>query len=88
MLLHRPRRRRALLLATIQTGDMLTFIFGSFLLIFGYFLRTRLTSGDESNIPKCLKHERTKKHRSSTYGNPIRSTTRRCRHDPFNPAPT
>ncbi len=50
----------ALLLATIQTGDMLTFIFGSFLLIFGYFfLRTRLTSGDESNIPKLLiKHER------------------------------
>jgi Lon-like ATP-dependent protease len=50
----------ALLLATIQTGDMLTFIFGSFLLIFGYFfLRTRLTAGDESNIPKLLiKHER------------------------------
>ena len=50
----------ALLLATIQTGDMLTFIFGSFLLIFGYFfLRTRLTAGDESNIPKLLiEHER------------------------------
>ncbi len=49
----------ALLLATISSGEILTFIFGSFLLIFGYFfLRTRLTSGDESNIPKLLiKHE-------------------------------
>ena len=33
----------------------MTLIFGSFLLIFGYFfLRTRLTAGDESNIPKLL----------------------------------
>jgi len=49
----------ALLLATISSGEILTFIFGSFLLIFGYFfLRTRLTSGDESNMPKLLiKHE-------------------------------
>ncbi len=50
----------ALLLATISTGEILTFIFGSFILVFGYFfLRTRLTAGDESNIPKLLiKHER------------------------------
>ena len=50
----------ALLLATISSGEILTFIFGSFILVFGYFfLRTRLTAGDESNIPKLLiKHER------------------------------
>jgi Lon-like ATP-dependent protease len=49
----------ALLLATISSGEIITFIFGSFLLIFGYFfLRTRLTSGDESNMPKLLiKHD-------------------------------
>ena len=47
-------------LATISSGEILTFIFGSFILVFGYFfLRTRLTAGDESNIPKLLiKHER------------------------------
>jgi len=50
----------ALLLATISSGEILTFIFGSFLLVFGYFfLRTRLNSGEEGNIPKLLvKHER------------------------------
>ena len=50
----------ALLLATISSGEILTFIFGSFLLVFGYFfLRTRLNSGDEGNIPKLLvKHDR------------------------------
>ena len=50
----------ALLLATITSGEILTFIFGSFILVFGYFfLRTRLTAGDEGNIPKLLiKHER------------------------------
>ena len=50
----------ALLLATISSGEILTFIFGSFLLVFGYFfLRTRLTAGDEGNIPKLLvKHEK------------------------------
>ena len=50
----------ALLLATISSGEILTFIFGSFILVFGYFfLRTRLTAGDEANIPKLLiKHER------------------------------
>ncbi len=50
----------ALLLATIRSGEILTFIFGSFILVFGYFfLRTRLNAGDESNIPKLLiKHER------------------------------
>ena len=50
----------ALLLATLSSGEILTFIFGSFLLVFRYFfLRTRLNSGDEGNIPKLLvKHER------------------------------
>ena len=50
----------ALLLATISSGEILTFIFGSFILVFGYFfLRTRLTAGDEANLPKLLiKHER------------------------------
>ena len=50
----------ALLLATISSGEILTFIFGSFLLVFGYFfLRTRLTASDEGNIPKLLvKHEK------------------------------
>ena len=50
----------ALLLATISSGEILTFIFGSFILVFGYFfLRTRLTAGDDANIPKLLiKHER------------------------------
>ena len=50
----------ALLLATLSSGEILTFIFGSFLLVFGYFfLRTRLNSGDEGNIPKLLvKHDR------------------------------
>ena len=50
----------ALLLATISSGEILTFIFGSFILVFGYFfLRTRLTAGEDANIPKLLiKHER------------------------------
>ena len=50
----------ALLLATISSGEILTFIFGSFILVFGYFfLRTRLTAGDDANVPKLLiKHER------------------------------
>ena len=50
----------ALVLATLSSGEILTLIFGSFLLIFGYFfLRGRLTAGDEGNIPKLLvKHER------------------------------
>ena len=49
----------ALLLATISSGEILTFIFGSFILVFGYFfLSTRLTAGDDANIPKLLlKHE-------------------------------
>ena len=47
-------------MATISSGEILTFIFGSFILVFGYFfLRTRLTAGDEANLPKLLiKHER------------------------------
>ena len=42
-----------LVLATIQSGDILTLLFGGFLLMFGYmFIRGRLSSGDESRIPK------------------------------------
>lgn len=50
----------ALLFATIKSGDMLMFIFGMFLLAFGYiFIRNRLTSGDDARIPKLLvKRER------------------------------
>lgn len=50
----------ALLLATIQSGEIMMFIFGMFLLIFGYiFIRNRLVSGDEARIPKLLvKRER------------------------------
>jgi len=45
----------ALLLATINSGEILTFIIGGFFLTFGYFfLRARLTSGDDSNVPKLL----------------------------------
>ncbi len=45
----------ALLLATLQSGEILTFIIGGFFLTFGYFfLRARLTSGDDANIPKLL----------------------------------
>ena len=45
----------ALLLATIQSGEIMMFIFGMFLLIFGYiFIRNRLVSGDEARIPKLL----------------------------------
>ena len=48
-----------LVLATIQSGDILTLLFGGFLLMFGYmFIRGRLSSGDESRIPKVLvKHD-------------------------------
>ena len=44
-----------LVIATIQNGDILTLLFGGFLLMFGYmFIRGRLGSGDESRIPKVL----------------------------------
>lgn len=44
-----------LVIATIQSGDILTLLFGGFLLMFGYmFIRGRLGSGDESRIPKVL----------------------------------
>lgn len=48
-----------LVIATIQSGDILTLLFGGFLLMFGYmFIRGRLSSGDESRIPKVLvKHD-------------------------------
>lgn len=50
-----------LLIATLQSGDIITLLFGGFLLMFGYmFIRGRLSSGDESRIPKVLvKHENT-----------------------------
>mgnify|MGYP006125197955 CR=1 FL=1 len=44
-----------LVIATIQSGDILTLLFGGFILMFGYmFIRGRLSSGDESRIPKVL----------------------------------
>ncbi|MGY8727728.1 MAG: ATP-dependent protease LonB [Candidatus Poseidoniales archaeon] len=48
-----------LVIATIQTGDILTLLFGGFLLMFGYmFIRGRMSSGDETRIPKVLvKHD-------------------------------
>ncbi len=76
----------ALLLATISSGEILTFIFGSFLLIFGYFfLRTRLTAGDESNIPKLLiKHERGEEPPFiDATGNLAGALLGDVRHDPF-----
>ena len=49
-----------LIASTISTGEILTLLFGGFILVFGYFfLRSRLTAADENNIPKLLvKHER------------------------------
>ena len=48
-----------LVIATLQSGDILTLLFGGFLLMFGYmFIRGRLGSGDDSRIPKVLvKHD-------------------------------
>lgn len=48
-----------LFIAALQTKDMMTLLFGGFLLAFGYmFIRSRLGSVDESRIPKLLvKHE-------------------------------
>ncbi len=45
----------ALLVATIQSGDIVMLLFGMFLLAFGYmFIKNRLVSSDESRIPKLL----------------------------------
>ena len=48
-----------LAIATLQSGDVVTLLFGMFLLTFGYmFLRSRLGAADESRIPKVLvKHD-------------------------------
>ena len=48
-----------LFIAALQSGDIMTLLFGGFLLAFGYmFIRSRLGSVDESRIPKLLiKHE-------------------------------
>ncbi|MAK40135.1 MAG: ATP-dependent protease LonB [Euryarchaeota archaeon] len=76
----------ALLLATISSGEILTFIFGSFILIFGYFfLRSRLTAGDEANIPKLLiKHERSDEPPFvDATGNLAGALLGDVRHDPF-----
>tara|TARA_B100000963_G_C22626813_1_gene672807 strand:+ start:786 stop:2810 length:2025 start_codon:yes stop_codon:yes gene_type:complete len=44
-----------LIIATLQTGDIITLLFGGFLLMFGYmFIRGRLGASDESRIPKLL----------------------------------
>lgn len=44
-----------LAVAAIQSGQIITLIFGMLLLGFGYmFIRSRLTSGDEGRIPKVL----------------------------------
>ena len=45
----------ALLIATIQSGEIITLLFGLFILAFGYmFIKNRLVSNDESRIPKLL----------------------------------
>ena len=48
-----------LIIATLQNGDIITLLFGGFLLMFGYmFIRGRLGASDESRIPKVLvKHD-------------------------------
>ena len=48
-----------LVIVAIPSGDILTLLFGMFLLMFGYmFIRSRLGSGDEGRIPKVLvKHD-------------------------------
>ena len=48
-----------LIIATLQSGDIITLLFGGFLLMFGYmFIRGRLGASDESRIPKVLvKHD-------------------------------
>lgn len=44
-----------LLIATLQSGEIVTLLFGMFLLAFGYmFIKNRLVSGDEARIPKLL----------------------------------
>jgi len=76
----------ALLLATISSGEILTFIFGSFILIFGYFfLRSRLSAGEESNIPKLLiKHEKSDDPPFiDATGNLAGALLGDVRHDPF-----
>ena len=71
---------------TIMTGDILTLLFGLLILGFGFmFLRSRLTSGDDSRIPKLLvKHDRddTPPFIDAT-GNLAGSLLGDVRHDPF-----
>ena len=45
----------ALLIATLQSGEIITLLFGLCILAFGYmFIKNRLVSNDESRIPKLL----------------------------------
>ena len=75
-----------LVISTIQSGEILTLLFGGFLLMFGYmFIRGRLGSGDESRIPKVLV-----KHTSSSMSPFVDATATLSgsllgdvRHDPF-----
>ncbi len=71
---------------TIMTGDILTLLFGLLILGFGFmFLRSRLTAGDDSRIPKLLvKHERDDKPPFvDATGNLAGSLLGDVRHDPF-----
>ena len=71
---------------TIMTGDILTLLFGLLILGFGFmFLRSRLTSGDDSRIPKLLvKHDRDDKPPFiDATGNLAGSLLGDVRHDPF-----
>ncbi len=71
---------------TIMTGDILTLLFGLLILGFGFmFLRSRLTAGDDSRIPKLLvKHERDDVPPFvDATGNLAGSLLGDVRHDPF-----
>jgi|TARA_B110000196_G_scaffold103681_1_gene90111 Lon-like ATP-dependent protease len=71
---------------TIMTGDILTLLFGLLILGFGFmFLRSRLTAGDDSRIPKLLvKHDRDDKPPFvDATGNLAGSLLGDVRHDPF-----
>lgn len=72
--------------ATLATGDILTLMFGLLILGFGFmFLRSRLSSGDDSRIPKLLvKHERDDKPPFvDATGTLAGSLLGDVRHDPF-----
>ena len=74
-----------LVIVAIPSGDILTLLFGMFLLMFGYmFIRSRLGSGDEGRIPKVLVNTIwTRGHRLSTTATLSGSLLGDVRHDPF-----